>query len=184
MLQLVHIENLENKLSELSSIVDSQHARLSSFPEKVLIWLQQVEDDLKNAQIASVSDIAALRSRLLVVLHRSDIDGRSGVSHRKRTESIASSVLQDAQQVITQAISPKIEQIQEAESVAMRIVSVAQAKGIIEQAKTIQPRQSALMFIQSAMKEDPDTAAAMVHLTGLLGMFDLLIVLDRCITDF
>lgn len=183
MLPLLHLEILQKRLRSIPELVDSQQKRLYTFPEEVLDWLKQAETELENAHLHVVSEIASLRSRLLVTLHGSEDGVGHGATQRKRRESVASSVLQEAQQIITRAIDPKIEQIREAEGLAMSVAAVARAKGVIQQASEIASHQEALQFVHGAMSQDPDTGAAIVHITGLLGAIEVLIVLDRAIPE-
>lgn len=179
MLNLLYIERIQASLRSVPTLVDSQQRRQHSFPEEVLAWLKETEKVLEQAKVHIVSEVASLRSRLLLTLHRSEENDQRRVSNRKRREAIASEVLQAAQQLILHSISHRLDQLQEAETIALRIVSVARAKGIIAQAEKIQPHQEALRFLQQAMSQDSDTAAAMVHLAGILGAFDVLVVLDQ-----
>jgi hypothetical protein len=179
MLSIHHLEILQARLRSVSAIVDLQQKRLYSFPEKVLEWLRGTEKDLENAHLSIVSQISGLRSQLLVTIHGCE----AAASKRKRWEEVASSVLREAQQIISQAISPKLEVLRESNELAMRIVAVAKAKGIIDKAREIPSHHESIRFIQNAMGEDSDTAAAMVHLIGLLGTTEVLIILDRAIPD-
>ena len=183
MIQIVHVDRLEERLRHVPAVVDAQHRRDARFTERLLTWLCRTEEAMTDAHLASVSQVAALRSRLLTALHRSDpVDGqRQG--RRKHSEHVASDVLQRAQQVLTDALEPQLERLREAESIAVRVVAVARAKGVLAQAAAIEDHQQALGFVQAYLCRDPDTAAATVHLTGVLGPIDSLVMLDRALPD-
>lgn len=174
MLNLAHVERIQGKLLQVPAIVDLQQARSSSFCEAVLRWLNETETELKNAQLSAVSGLAALRSRLLMNIHGDGVQTRS----RKARDAAAAQALQDAQRSISTALEPALARLNEAEQLAYKVIAVARAKGLL-QALVELSHTDALIQLSACLQRDPDTVSAMVHIVGLVGRFDSLVVLDR-----
>lgn len=183
MLQLVHLDRMEERLRTVPALVDAQQRRETDFPHRVVRWLMETEAVVTDARHPAVSQLASLRSRLLTTMHGAGGAEPPRGGRRKHIEAVTSDVLQRAQQVLATIIEPKLEQLREAESIATRVAAVARAKGVLERAKTIPDHQAALGFVHHSVSHDPDTAAATVHLSGILGPIDALVVLDRALPD-
>jgi hypothetical protein len=177
MLNLIQFEKTERHLLSLSAVVDLQQSRATGFGQAALDWLIAGEDALRAANLASgVGSIAALRSRLLAGLQSGEPSQRS----RKARDLITSRVLEEAQRVMSQSLEPTAARVREAEQLAFRVVAVARAKGVLADLVSMGfEHQATLQQLQAALERDPDTASALVHMIGLVGRFDALVVLDR-----
>ncbi len=182
MLNIHQVELVQQRLALLPGVVDFQHQRSSAFPEETLRWLKDTELVFENAGLPNISELPILRSRLLSVLHNNTKDPKFP-SSRKHKEAISTEVLEEAERALNQAIAAKVETIREAEGYASRLVAVAKAKGILDEARKVQPHQEALQYLHGALSRDQDTATALVHLNGLMGQYDVLVVLDRAAPD-
>lgn len=175
MLSVLQVEAVQQQLLAVSGIVDQQESRSSTFPQAVVEWLKASEDVLKGARLPATGAVAALRSRLLSCIHGNSATDRG----RKARHLAASQVLAEAQQLIGEAVEPAAARIREAEEIAYRVVAVARAKGVLHDLSRLEGHQHRVQQLCSALKEDPDTQAAYAHISGLVGRFDALVVLDR-----
>lgn len=182
MLHLAQLQEINARLIGVSRIVDLQESRSVSFIEEVLKWLRVIEKDLEKAQLQVVSRITALRSKLLATMHR--CEAKDGVSRRKQLELVASNALQDAQAIVQDAIAPKLAKLEEAREIASRVVSVAFTKGYFDQFPKNADHMTKLHQLQSVLKQDPDTMSAITHLTGIVGMFDTIVILDQATSGY
>jgi len=184
-LQLAQIQSIQAQLRKVPALVDAQQARDSRFPALVVTWLRDSEAAMEAARLHAVGKVAAVRSRLLTSLHGGSIEGgeRKGRIRHKQREAEGSMAIAEAQRVMSGAINKRLEQVAEARDIAMRIVAVARVKGYIEKAAGLRGHQASLEFLQQALSADSDTAAALVHMTGILGPVDSLVVLDQSLPE-
>jgi hypothetical protein len=173
------LETVERRLAEVTALVDMQEEQAERFPREVGAWLRQLEDELEKIGIGS-SEVAGLRSRLVSAAR--GLLPSDGVSRRRVTQATAATVLEQAQRHASLQLVPIAERRREAESMATRLIAVARAKGMIDQIDG-RPRDEALRLVLGQLRADPDTANGAVHLEGLLGPFDVLIVLDRALPE-
>lgn len=184
MLSVLHVENVQQCLRGVAAVVNVQQRRDASFPAQVVAWLLGAESVLEDARLPAVGQLAALRSSLLAAQHGARrSEGAQTGSRRKQLELTASDVLHRAQQALSEAIRTRVEQLAEAEMLASRVAAVARIKGVLAQAQTIEDHGAALNLIVQSLEQDADTAAATVHLTGIVGATDARILIDRALPE-
>ena len=184
MLHLLNLEEIETLLLKVPPLVKRFEERDPDFFTAVKSWLAGVEDTLSKNRLPQTSEIAVCRGALISV-ERGFSDGaalqsRMGARHLRQAR--ASHVLKRATDVITETIRFRRGQIDEAGRVMMQIVAVADHLGLIS-ADSGQNHTAYLQSILLAISNRPELTSLVVHVTGLLGKADTLIVLDRSIAS-
>jgi hypothetical protein len=184
-LHLLNLEEIEALLLKVPALVKQFEERDPDFFPAVKSWLAGAEDTLSKNRMPQTSEIAVCRGALISV-ERGFSDGaalQSRMGARNLREARASHVLKRATDVITETIRSRRGQLDEASRVMMQIVAVADHLGLIP-ADSGQNHTAYLQGILQAISNRPELASLVVHVTGLLGKADTLIVLDRAIASF
>ena len=182
LLHVVEIELIQRCLLKLPDIVKYQESQSYEFPQHVVNWLKELEQILETAHVPILSEVTALRSKLLVSLHGNNSD-RGHITKKKYREEIASSVLQSAQKAVSNSIAWRLDQLREAQTIANQIAAVARAKGVLNGLGNDISHAQIIKYVLDKMSKDADTATAMVHMIGLAGYFDAIILLDRAFPE-
>jgi hypothetical protein len=183
-LHLVNLEEIEAFLLKVPLLVEQFEERDPDFFPAVKSWLASVEDTLSKNRMPQTSEIAVCRSALISI-ERGFLDGaalQNRIGARKLREARASHMLKHATDVITETIRFRRGQIDEAGRVMMQIVAVADHLGLIPP-DSGQSHSAYLQSILLAMSNRAELISLVVHVTGLLGKSDTLIVLDRSIAN-
>jgi hypothetical protein len=184
-LHLLNLEEIEALLLKVPGLVKRFEERDTDFFPAVKSWLGGVEDMLRKNGMPATSEIAVCRSSLISV-ERGFSDGavlKSRMGIRNLKEARASQMLKRATEIITEAIRLRRGQVDEAGRVMMQIIAVAERLGLLAD----EAGQNHTAYLQSTLRKMSDRAeitSFVVHVTGLLGKADTLIVLDRYITRF
>jgi len=182
MLHLANLEEIQRLLLLVPGLIRALDSHDPDFAEAVKEWLGQVEQALTNNRMAIAADVAVLRG-VLISAERGVIpaglvfNGRTTV--RKIKDACAADVLRKAEEIISAAVKGDVARFAEGERLTQQIVAVAQRKGLIPAASNVDRHTEMLNAIWHAMIVDPDLGSATTHLTGLVGMPDTLILLDR-----
>lgn len=179
MFRLHHLEAIMACLDGVSALVDLQSQRSSAFPQRTTDWLRRTEDVLREARDPGAAGIAALRSRLVSMQQGT---GKARRSH-KATMAAASDVVIDAEAILRGVVAAPRATLAEADALALQVASVARVKGLIEHAQQAPSHQTRVAALQASLKQDADTMGAMVRLEGLVGPFDVAIILDRAVPE-
>lgn len=185
MLHLLNLEEIEALLLKVPVLVKQFEERDPDFLLTLKSWLVGTEDTLSKNRMPQASEIALCRGALISV-ERGFSDGaapQSRIGARNLREARANQLLKRAADVITETIRFRRGQLDEASRVMMQIVAVADHLGLIPADSG--PNHTA--YLQAALQAisiRPELASLLVHVTGLLGKSDTLIVLDRAIAGF
>jgi hypothetical protein len=181
-LPLLRLEEIEALLLKVPALVKRFEERDPDFFPAVKSWLAGVEDALSNNRMAAAAEIAACRGALISV-ERGFSDGSAIVSRvgtRGLKDARASHLLKRATDVISETIRSRRGQVDEAGRIMLQIVAVADQLGLI----TTEAGQNHSAYLQAtlqAISNRVELTSLVVHVTGLLGRTDTLIVLDRSI---
>lgn len=183
-LNVAQVEELSGLLQQVPALVNLLEARRADFAAAVLAWLKQLEQALEQHRQPAVAQIAAARAQLLQaargqIFKEVNFIGRP--TPRKLQDAAANQSLQRAHQVVNELLSERQASFAEAERVARQVVAVAEVKGLVQRALAVNGHDAQLHLLQQLMAADSDLAAAMAHLGGLVGRFDLLVFLDRAL---
>lgn len=182
MLRLLNLEEIEGALLQVPSLVHGQKQRSPDFASSVIKWLEQVEQVLSANRIAKAGAIAALRSELLSVERNQApaVQFRGKPTKAQMLAAAASQSLQKAADVVSNLIDHHRPRFVEAERIAHQVVAAARARRLLANASADEgDRTGSLRALHQRLRQDGDLAAATVHLEGLVGAHDLLILLDR-----
>lgn len=184
-LTLAQVEELVAHLRALPAVVDRLEERSLDAFEAALEWLRAAEALLQRNRMPAVAQLAALRS-LLVQAGRGQpvaevrLAGRP--TRRKQRDGAVQFALQRATDALSEALQPRLAQLEEAERVARQIAAVAEVKGHVTACATAGPgHANRLACIERRIAADPDTLSAHTHLVGLVGKLDASALLDRAL---
>lgn len=184
MLHLLNLEEIEALLLQVPALTSRLEQRDPDYVTAVKSWLAQAEDTLGSNRLPVAAQVATCRGALIAV-ERGDADGvKSGgrIGSRKWREMRASHLLRQAAEAIEEAIRSRRTQVDEANRVMMGVVAAGDRLGLIPN-DTGENHSAYLRGIMKALSERPELAGMVVHVTGLLGTSDSLIMLDRSITS-
>lgn len=182
MLHIMNLEEVQGMLLRVPGLIHDLEGRDPSFVDSVKAWLMQAEQVLISNRLAVAAEVAVLRGVLIsaergVIPPGMAFSGRTTV--RKIKDASAADVLRKAEELISSAISADAVRFAEGEKLTQQIVAVAQRKGLIPVTPSVDKHTEMLKAIWQAMIMDPDLGAATTHLAGLVGAYDVLILLDR-----
>ncbi|MBI1803208.1 MAG: hypothetical protein HY033_05515 [Ignavibacteriae bacterium] len=183
MLHIAQLEEIQNLLLQVPELIHGLERRDPNFSSAVKQWLARAEHELVSNRLAVASEIAGLRGTLICAERGLIPEGITFTGHPTlRTIKAASTaqLLRKASERISSAIQVRAAQIVEGENLIQQIVSRARRKGLIPSELSASGNHVELLKgIWSALVSDPDVGAAAIHLAGLVGEYDALILLDR-----
>lgn len=183
MLRLLAMEEVQAQLGRVSALVRLFEAKDSVFVDEVKAWLGQAEELLRNNHLDGVSELAGLRLVLASAEQGAipEFVHITGHPSRRKVKSVtAADVLQKGAKRVAGAISSTVTQVKEAERLIRQMLPVAGKKGLITETDGA-ARGDALAATWQAMEADTDLTSVAVHVCGLIGKQDALILLDRCL---
>ncbi len=185
MLRIVNLEEIENLLLRVSALADLQEQRDPDFVREAREWFARIEEALANNRMAVAGNVAALRG-LLVSAERGavpagvELHGRA--TGRRIREAAAAHLLREAADLVSRTIAKDRERIAEAERLALQLVAIAKAKGLVRERPAGENLTDMLRALWRVISGDPELSAGAVTLEGLVGKNDALVILDRAIT--
>lgn len=182
MLHLVNLEEIQSMLLRVPGLIASLERRDPTFVDGVNEWLTQMERVLISNRLAVAAAVAVLRG-VVISAERGVIPPGMAFSTRTTIRRIkdasAADVLRRAEELVSSAIRADAVRFAEGEKLTQQIVAVAQRKGLIPVTPNVDKHTEMLKAIWQAMIMDPDLGAATTHLAGLVGAYDVPILLDR-----
>ncbi len=182
MLHLLNLEEIEAWLLRVPALVKRFEERDPGFVPAVKSWLVGVEDTLSRNGMPETSEIAVCRGALISV-ERGFPDGvapQGRMGARNLRQARASHLLKRATDLIAETIHSRRRQADEAGRVMMQIVAVADHLDLIP-VDSGQNHTAYLEAILVAMSNRAELTSLVVHVIGLLGKADTLMMLDRSI---
>jgi hypothetical protein len=185
LLRLANLEQIEGLLLAVPSIVRSFENREPEFMSSIMAWLLTAEKTLANNHLPDTSEIATKRAMLISVQRglATRLAGSGQTNTRRARDARAADLLKEAADVVAAITRPRRAQVAEAERLMMQAVAVADRLGLISVQQDGQSHTSYLQSIFQAMYNRSELASLVVHVVGLLGNTDALIILDRSITN-
>ena len=182
MLQFIQLEAIKELFFQVPLLVDAFEAKSPSFVHEVKEWLCQIEHVLTQNRLPVVANVATLRGLLIgaergMIPEGIQVQGR--MTTRKVTMATAIYLLYKVDDAVSQAIQADIAQLDEAERLARQIAVVAQSKGLFSSKLTDSNHSQMLQMTWKLIEADLDLASVATHLKGLVGTYDVLILLDR-----
>jgi hypothetical protein len=185
MLHIVQVEEIETLLLQLPSIIQKQQERSVDFVTTVGVWLHSLEKIFNANRLYQASNIAILRSKLVAAEQGhvpTELKFRNKPSRSQILNVIAAQVLQDAVEIASSLIAENRPRIEEAERVAQQIIVFASAHGLIIARSKEVSNSHYLLLLRNSLASNADSQNAVVHLEGLVGSHDTLILLDRALS--
>jgi hypothetical protein len=186
MLGIIQIEEIASLLLGVPALVRQQESRSFAFAESVSAWLESLETVLAANHLHHAGQVATARSGLISTrrgLVPQNLNFRGLPSRTRVLSAVASQALQTGSEIASAIITENRPRILDAERVAQQIVAVALARGIIPARP---PGGGNTEFLRSLRRVlvSEELEAGTVHLEGLVGPHDALILLDRALTLF
>lgn len=184
MLRTLNLEEIQGTLLRVPGLVDALDRNDAGFSARVRGWLAEVEEVLKNNRLAVAGEVAALRGTLIAAERGTvpsgiSVTGRS--TPRKLRDAAAADVLRRAESAVSGAVRADAERVAEASRMIRQVATLAAWKGILPGADSSGTHSERLQAAWIAVSTDPDTAGAALHVAGLVGGQDALILLDRAL---
>lgn len=182
MLRLLQLEEIEQKLLEVSVLIDGYESQNLAFIDDVEKWLKGIEEVLQKNRLASVGNIASLRGTLLsarngTVYQGIEIKGRP--TRRKLLSAIAIDIVNRATNINNALIQGDRTRVNEAERIALQVISIARICGLLKNTTTVLDGSDFAKNLIVSMKSTEATIEGIVQLEGLLGLADATIMIDR-----
>lgn len=186
MLRIVNLEEMQNMLLRIPGLVDLQEQRDSDFVQDVKQWLSKLEKVLESNRLPAAGNVAALRAMLIsaeqgVIPAGVEFHGRA--TGRKIRDAAAAYVLRHAGDIVSSVIQKDHDRVADAERMTRQLVSLAKAKGLIQELPSGENFTDILKAIWRKLSADPDISPGTINVEGLIGPHDALVVLDRILTS-
>jgi hypothetical protein len=185
MLRIINLEELQNLLLRVPTIVEQHEQRDPRFVSTVKEWLTALETVLKNNHLPAAANVAALRGNLISTEQGNipagiNIKGR--LTKRKIQQATASQSLGQTVEIVSDVIQKDVDRVAEAQRITRQLVAIAKIKGFITEVPHGNNFTSILQSIWTKMSNDQALAQGVVNVEGLVGPHDALLILDRTIT--
>lgn len=185
MLRLLNLEEIESQVFRVPDIIRKFEQRDPDFVQATQDWLAEAEQTLNKNRMVEGAQIAVLRGSL-IAWNRGFTDGAEPTprtASRKLKEPRAAGLLKRATEIVSEAIRMRRAQMNEAESMMMQIVAVAEQLGLVPPSGG-QDHTAYLESIRGALSARAELVSPVVHVTGLVGRVDFLVLLDRTISAY
>jgi len=186
MLRLANIEEIEALLLQLPALVQQQERHSTEFARLAGTWLEALERALVANRLHQAATIAALRSTLIAAKQGQVPAGltfRGGRPTRWRvSNAIASEALRRATEIANVLMEDNKPRFQDAERVAQQLAAVAVSRGVVGARAAGVTNTDYLAAVRRRILELSELATAMVHLEGLVGPHDALVLIDRALS--
>jgi hypothetical protein len=182
-LRIVHLEEIEALLLQLPGLVQQQDQRNPEFSARVRNWLTALEGVLIANRLHQAGGVAAIRSSLIAAEHGqipADLKFRGQPTRSRVLNSVASQCLQQAAALATTLVSENRARVSEAERITRQVVAAGMSRGLFR-VESQRDHTQYLRLLRRALAEGGDLEPAIVHVEGLVGPHDLLVLLDRAL---
>lgn len=186
MLRIVHVEEIEGLVLQLPGLVQQQASRSGQFASSVGTWLRMLEEALVANRLYQAGYIATLRSELVAVAQGHVPPGLQLRGHPTRSRILsaaASQALQRASKAASDLIAEHRPRIAEAERIAQQIIAAGIGRDLIPGRGRGATNTEYLQMLLDSLRTSADLAAALLHLDGMIGRHDALVVLDRALAS-
>jgi hypothetical protein len=185
MLPIVHLEQTESLLLQVPSLVRTQERRNAGFATGVREWLVALEKVFVMNRLHQSGSIAAIRSALIAAEHRqvpADLKFRGRPTRWRILNAVASQCLGEAVALAAALVREHRTRVSEAERISQQVIAAAAARDLIGSAPADRDSTHYLRRLRRGLTASGDLEVALVHVEGLVGPQDLLVVLERALT--
>lgn len=184
MLHLVHLEEIEALLLDSAALVEHQDQRSPEFPPRVRDWLARLEAVLMANRLYQAGSVAAIRSSLIAAEHGhlpGELKFRGRPTRSRVLSVVASQCMQQAVSLANAVVAEHRARISEAERITRQIVTMAVSRGLLPGNAAEQGTTQYLRSVRQILATSSDLETAALHVEGLVGPHDLLVLLDRAL---
>ena len=185
MLRIRNVEEIEELLQILPALVRKQERKSPDFSAAVETWLDSLEKAFESNGLYQAGNISVVKSTIIAVKEGHIPDGvevRGRPSRSRILKIVASQAMQQGANVATRVIEENRSRIDEATRVAQQIVAAAVSRGEVTARGEGIDNTSYMRAIRQGLAASSDLETAAVHLEGLVGPQDALVLLDRALT--
>jgi hypothetical protein len=185
MLRITQLEHIESLLLELPALVQQQEQRNPEFAGRVQAWLARLEEGFSMNRLHQAGLIATLRSALLAAERGqvpSDVQFRGRPTRSRVLGAVAARCLRQAAELASTLLQENRARLEEAERVCRQLVAAAVARGLVAARTLAQGNTEFLRGVRQAIGMTAELSAAAVHVEGLVGPHDMLILIDRALS--
>ncbi len=182
MLRIAQLEQIEQLLLESVTLIEAQRADQVAFPDLTESWIRRLEVVLCNNRMSTSGQLAGLRGLLLSAGHGTNSMGISmsgKVTRRKIRRAVAADVINKAVNVVASTIHSDRARINEASSIALRLVSQAHHEQLVD---TATGDFEYAKYLYKTMSDHQSMSEGISVLDGLVGRVDSIISIDRALT--
>jgi hypothetical protein len=184
MLRITQLEGLEALLLELPGLVRQQEQRSPTFANGVLAWLGRLEEGFNSNRLHHAGLVATLRSALIEAargLIPPEVQFRGRPTRTRVLTAVATRCLRQATELASPLLQENRARLEEAERVCRQLVAAAVARDLVPGRAANQSNTEFLCGIRQQLATAADLATAAVHVEGLVGTHDMLILIDRAL---
>lgn len=182
MLRIMQAEEIASLLLLLPDLVRQQERRSAEFVPNASEWLNSLEGVFAASRLYQSGSIAMLRSSLVAVEQGhlpAGLQFRGRQTRSRVVGAVASQALQRAADMASTLIAENQARFAEAERVAQQVVAAALSRGLIADRPSEVSNTQYLLMLRHNLVASADLENAVVHLEGLVGPYDTLILIDR-----
>ena len=186
MLRIMHAEEIAGLLLLLPDLVRQQDRRATDFVPNASAWLSSLEGILTAGRLYQAGSIAMLRSSLVAAEQGrlpSELQFRGHPTRSRVMAAVASQVLQRAADIASALIAEDQPRRAEATRIALQIVAAAISRRLIAVRPEGMSNTQYLRMLRRNFATGDDLERAAVHLDGLVGPYDALILIDRALAQ-
>jgi hypothetical protein len=187
MLRIMHVKEIEDLLLLLPGLVQQQERRSSDFAPSALAWLNSLEKVLTANRLYQAGTIATMRSALVAAEHGqapTEIEFRGRPNRLRTLRAMASQALQRAAEVASTLVAENRPRLEEAERIAQQIIAAALSRELITARGHEMSSTEYLRILRRSLAMTADLERAVVHLEGLVGPHDTLILFHRALAPY
>ncbi|MCL2664684.1 MAG: hypothetical protein FWE82_03650 [Defluviitaleaceae bacterium] len=180
------LSELENILSGSAALIDLYKSKENTFFDKTVVWIERLEKFAADNKWAFNSSLAGLRGRLVTASRtrredRFDWMPRSNNNRRAR-EALAAETVKIAVELATAYVSTDRALHDEASNLLRQLLAEAALKGIVS-LKPTNGNGNHVAKVWAAMAANPEFGQACAHAVGLVGAYNVYILLDKCLNE-
>ncbi|MDT9000777.1 hypothetical protein RQP53_15985 [Paucibacter sp. APW11] len=185
LLRLANLEQIERQLLALSPLMALLEVGAPDFAEQAHQWLSQTEKCLLDNRLPAAGSLAALRGSLIALQRGGGVPSEQGnrgrLQTRKQRDARIAGLLKEAADLLAGQVRGRRSQVDEAERLMLQLVAVADRVGLLQPAQAGQSHTAYLQALMATLSQRPELGSHIVHVQGMLGLADSLLMLDRVI---
>jgi len=186
MLHVRSVDEIADFLLRLQQLVLLQESGSADFAANVDDWLSSLEQVFEANRLYQAGNIAMLRSRMVAAKQGQvpagiELQGRQSRSRLLR--AVASGAMQHGAEIASDVVAENRARIEEATGVAQQIIAAAVSRDLVPPREVRVDNSVYLRLLRRGLADTADLESAVVHIEGLVGPQDTLVLLDRALAS-